>query len=250
MTVRSPAPAPAPAPVPELVFLYDIDNTLLNNDQLKSDIDTRLFRELGAEWSDLFWKIYEIVRREEDVVDIPEAIRRFEANCPDDAACKTVHDTFQELDFRRYVYPGALEALQHTAQMGTNVILSDGDPVFQRRKAEESGIAAAAEGHVLIYVHKEQHVDEILSWFCADRYVQIDDKPRILKAMPRLLGSRLVTVFVCQGHYAHDPQMRADFAPDLTLTGIGDILEYGADEFRTGDFHRQGACAIDANRAA
>src|SRR4051812_1699904 len=250
MTSRSPADARHPAPVPELVFLYDVDNTLLNNDQLKADVDSRLFRELGSEWSDLFWKIYEIVRREEDVVDIPEAIRRFEANCPDDAACKTVHDTFQEIDFRRYLYPGALDALRHTAKMGTNVILSDGDPVFQRRKVEESGIAEAAEGHVLIYVHKEQHVDEILNWFCADRYVLADDKPRILKAMPQLLGSRLVTVFVCQGHYAHDPNMRADFVPDLTLGGIGDMGEYTADEFRSGEFHKQGACPINLSQAA
>ncbi len=244
--MSTPSPANAgPAPqVPELVFLYDVDNTLLNNDQLKADVDAQLHALLGPRWSALFWRIYETVRREEDVVDIPTAIRRFEEECSDPAVCSGVRKVFEDVDFKRYVYPGALDALRYTAQIGTNVILTDGDPVFQRRKVEESGIAAAAEGHLLIYVHKEEHVDEILHWFVAERYVLVEDKPRLLKAMPRLLGSRLLTVFVCQGHYAHDPAQRVDFHPDLTLETVAAIRDYPADEFRSGHFHTQGSCPI------
>jgi hypothetical protein len=245
MTV--PSPAKPGRPTESLTFLYDVDNTLLNNDQLKADIDTRLFSLLGDRWSDLFWTIYEDVRHQEDVVDIPEAVHRFQQECHDQAVCSGVADAFQQIDFRHYVYPGALDALAYTATLGTNVIVSDGDPVFQCRKIEESGLAAAAGGHVLIYIHKEQHVAEITGQFPADHYVIVDDKPRILKAMPPLFGPRLVTVFVCQGHYAHDPGGRTDFSPALTLGSIRDIHDYPLAEFLSGAFHKQGACPIRAS---
>lgn len=236
------APSPAADSGPSaLVFLYDVDNTLLDNDRLKDDVDARLDRVLGIEASDLFWRIYEEVRQQEDVVDIPEAVRRFKAQCTNGRICDDVESTFADVDFRRYVYPGALEALAHTARFGTNVILSDGDQVFQRRKIVESGIAAAAR-HVLIYVHKEQHVAEIRARFPADHYVLIDDKPRILKVMPGMFGARLTTVLVCQGKYAHDAAARAGLEPDLTVAGIGDLCAYSAQEFHTCTFHRQGTC--------
>lgn len=242
------APRPAvdgAASSPDLVFLYDVDNTLLNNDRLKADADTRLDMLLGIEWSDLFWRIYEDVRQEEDVVDIPEAIRRFESDCSNWRVCQGVRATFEEVDFPSYLYPGALAALRHTAQFGVNVVVSDGDPVFQRRKIEESGISTAAGGNVLIYVHKEEHTAKIIERFPGRRYIMVDDKPRILRAMPPRMPADLLTVFVCQGRYAHDATGRADFHPDLILSSIGDMCEYDAEEFKTGEFHRQGSCAID-----
>ncbi|MDQ2809769.1 MAG: HAD family hydrolase [Chloroflexota bacterium] len=225
-----------------LVFFYDVDNTLLDNDRLKAEVDAQLDQLLGIAWSDTFWRLYEAVRQERDVVDIPETLRRFAELCPDATICSQAHAVFAEVDFAAYLYPGALEALAHTAQFGTNVILSDGDLVFQRAKIEQSGIAEAADCHVRIYTHKEQHLSELLADFPAAQYLMVDDKPRIGKAMKPLLGNRLHIVFVCQGKYAYDAAGRTDFQPDLTLAGIADIAAYSAAEFRSGQFHRQGQC--------
>jgi hypothetical protein len=238
------APPDAPARA-KLVFLYDVDNTLLDNDRLKTELDARLDRVLGIEASDLFWRLYEEVRQEKDVVDIPATVTRFEAECTNPRICSDVRDTIAAVDFPRYLYPGALDALAHTAGLGTNVIVSDGDAIFQRRKIVESGIAAASGEHVLIYIHKEDHVAEIQARFPADHYILIDDKPRILKAMPSRLGPRLRTIFVCQGKYAHDPEERAELHATLTLAAIGDLCAISATEFRTGHFQHQGAC-VDA----
>ncbi|HUS16974.1 MAG TPA: HAD family hydrolase [Chloroflexia bacterium] len=238
----------APPDVPTgdtLVFLYDVDNTLLDNDRLKSELDARLDRVLGVEASDLFWRIYEEVREEKDVVDIPETVIRFEGECTNPTICSDVRDTIAGVNFRHYLYPGALDALAHTGRFGTNVVVSDGDAVFQRRKIVESGIAAAAGEHVLIYIHKENHVAEIQARFPAGHYLMIDDKPRILKAMPPRFGPRLRTIFICQGKYAHDAEERADLRATLTLASIGDLCAVSAEEFRTGHFRRQGEC-VDA----
>jgi len=237
------APQPDTAPAADtLVFFYDVDNTLLDNDRLKSEVDAQLDGLLGVAWSDTFWRLYEAVRQEGGVVDIPETLRRFAELCPDGTICAQAHAIFAEVDFAAYLYPGALAALAHTAQFGTNVILSDGDLVFQRDKIEKSGIAEAADCHVRIYTHKEQHLTELLTDFPAAQYLMVDDKPRIGKAMKPLLGNRLHIVFVCQGKYAYDAAGRADFQPDLTLAGIADIQDYEAAEFRSGQFHRQGVC--------
>jgi FMN phosphatase YigB (HAD superfamily) len=249
MSMSDHPPRAESSPAAHLVFLYDVDNTLLNNDALKHDLDVQLDALLGVPESDLFWRIYEDVRQEEDVVDIPEALRRFEAECTNRPLCLSIRNVFDRVDFPHYLYPGALDTLRYTASLGTNVILSDGDQVFQRRKIEESGIAEAALCHVLIYVHKEEHVDEIRARFPARNYVMIDDKPRILKALPPRFGGDLRTVFVCQGKYAHDPKRPADLAPDLTIAGIADLQEYSAEELRTGRFHRQGSCPVDGGAA-
>ncbi len=226
---------PQPAADAEgLVFLYDVDNTLLNNDQLKDDADSQLDQLLGLEWSDTFWRIYEEVRQQEDVVDIPQTMRLFDKQCTDPKVCAGVHSVFDDVDFRHYLYPGALDALAHTGRLGTNVIVSDGDAVFQKAKIERSGLADAVGGNVLIFIHKEQHVAEITSRYPGSRYVMTDDKPHILKAMPPLFGPRLTTVFVLQGKYAHDPKERDGFRPDLILPTIGDMCRYSAGDFRSG----------------
>jgi hypothetical protein len=225
-----------------LVFLYDVDNTLLDNDRLKAEATQRLAVLIGAEWADRFWEIYEAVRAETDVVDIPESLRRFHKYCSDPAIARTAQRVFDTIDFDSYLYPGALDVLKYTEAMGNNVILSDGDQVFQQRKVDQSGIARAAENRVLIYVHKEEHLDEILAYCPGEIYILVDDKPRIGKAMQKLLGDRLRVVFVCQGHYAHDPVMRAGFHPNLTLSNIGDLIGYSFDEFCSGHFLKQGEC--------
>jgi FMN phosphatase YigB (HAD superfamily) len=243
-----PAQSDSPAAA-GLVFLYDVDNTLLNNDALKQNLDAQLDALLGVPESDLFWRIYEEVREEEDVVDIPAALQRFEEQCTNGPLCAAVRGVFARVDFPHYLYPGALETLRYTATLGTNVIVSDGDQVFQRTKIAQSGIEAAVDGHVLIYVHKEDCVDDIRAQYPGRHYVMVDDKPRILKALPLRFDGDLRTVCVCHGKYARDPQRPADLSPDLTIAGIADLQEYSADELSTGRFHQQGTCPVDARAA-
>ncbi len=236
---------------PQLVFLIDIDNTLLDNDKLKVDIDVKLDSLLGIEQSRRFWELYEAVRKEGEVVDIPETIRRFRAGYDDAERYAQLEALFQNLDFSAYLYPNALETLKYLDRLGTPVILTDGDPVFQLMKAQKSGLSAAVQDRLLIYVHKQQHFDEIMQRYPADRYVMIDDKDTILNATQELLGEKLVAVFVCQGKYARDPKLQADPAPNVTVEKIGDLREFSAEEYYSGKFHMTlDACALPDTQPA
>jgi FMN phosphatase YigB (HAD superfamily) len=127
--------------------------------------------------------------------------------------------------FSRRLYPKAVSVLAHLGELGPTVILSDGDVVFQPRKVQRSGLWDAVEGRVLIYVHKEQMLDDVEQRYPAHRYVMVDDKLRILAAMKQTWGERLTTVFPRQGHYAHDPKNREMYpAADVTVERIGDLL--------------------------
>jgi FMN phosphatase YigB (HAD superfamily) len=123
------------------------------------------------------------------------------------------------------LYPGSLDALEHVSAWGPTVILSDGDVVFQPRKVQRSGLWEAVEGRVLIYIHKEQMLDEVERLYPARHYIMVDDKLRILAAMKKIWGNRLTTIFVRQGHYALDGQTIATHMPaDFTIERIGDLV--------------------------
>jgi len=125
------------------------------------------------------------------------------------------------------LYPRALDVVTHVQQWGTAVILSDGDAVFQPRKVERSGLWQAFDNRVLIYIHKEEELDDVVRLYPADHYVMIDDKLRILAAVKKIWGKRVTTVFPKQGHYALDPKALAEYpAADIELAGIGDLLKY------------------------
>jgi hypothetical protein len=212
-----------------LSFLLDVDNTLLDNDALKELLAAQLRQALGAQGAARFWVLYEDVRHERDVVDLPLTAQRYAAETGRADQAEDIDQILDRLPFARFLYPHALDTLRHLATLGTVSILSDGDHVFQRRKIERSGLAAAV-GRVRIYTHKEDHLDEVVPRQPGQQTVLIEDKARILDDVKRILGPRVTTVQVLQGHYAHEP-VPAGFHADLTVQAIGDLRTVPAERF-------------------
>lgn len=217
-----------------LVFLLDVDNTLIDNDRVKQDYDAHLQVELGPRLTKRFWDIYEQVREKESVVDIPQSLRRLRNETPesemDEQTFAHVTSIFENYPFFEALYPHTIETLQHLRTLGLTVIVSDGDQFFQVEKIIHSNLADAVEGRVLIYIHKQQHLDEITRIYPADQYVMIDDKPDILADTKDKMGERVTTVFVKQGKYAAG-EKPSNFAPDITVSHIGDLRAFDADQF-------------------
>jgi FMN phosphatase YigB (HAD superfamily) len=211
-----------PGAVGPAVFILDCDDTLLDNDALKDDLDAHLRALLGDPLVERFWQVYEDVRTETGAVDYPLTLARFRPALPDETTLARVDALIMDYPFATCVYPGALDALAHLRAIAFPTIVSDGDSVYQPRKIARSGLAAAVDGHVLIYVHKEEHLDEVMARWPAPFYVMVDDKARILSATKQLHPDRFVTVHVRQGHYGRSPD-RFPVAPDLTIERIGDL---------------------------
>jgi phosphoserine phosphatase len=219
--------------MPKLVFWLDVDNTLVANDDVKEDLDQHLQVEVGTQLAERFWALYEEVRKEESLVDIPLALERFREQTStaemDDLTYQHVRSIFNNYPFSKALYPYALETVQHLNTLGTAVIVSDGDPIFQSEKIISSNLAEAVEGRVLLYVHKQDHVQETMKAYPGDHYAAVDDKPDILLDTKNLLGDRVTTVFVRQGKYAK--QLPEHFSADITVDHIGDLRSYSAEQF-------------------
>jgi FMN phosphatase YigB (HAD superfamily) len=201
------------------VFL-DCDNTLLDNDAAKRALEARIAADVPHAVASRFWDFYEVVREEEEYVDFPSTVARLAVEHPAEAA--RIERILDELPYREFVYPGALDTIEALWRSATPVILSDGDPVFQPRKIERAGLAAAVRGNVLIYVHKEQRLAEVTRRFPGPRPVFVDDKARILGHVERQLPDA-VTIHVRQGSYASDPVDDGDPEPDLEIPTIADL---------------------------
>lgn len=211
-----------------LTFLLDVDNTLLNNDLLKADLARDLERRLGSEKAARFWDLYEDVREDEDFVDYPRTVQRLAEEYHDPAMARDLRHLLQNLPFQRYLYPHVMETIAHLRTMGAVVILSDGDTVFQPRKIRESGLEAAVNGHVLIYIHKEEELAAVFAAYPADHYVMVDDKPRILAALETCCPTEFTTVLVCQGKYSHED---ASPKPDYVVEHIADLRQFPWQQF-------------------
>lgn len=216
--------------MPELVFLFDVDNTLLNNDFVKADLEKRMAGFLATEDERRFWELYETVRHERDVVDFPETLRRFGEGFGDGGAFKRLEHLLNAYRFDRHLYAHALDAVAHVKALGTVAVVSDGDQSFQPRKIEESGIAQAVDGRVFIFTHKEQSIARVFEALAADRYVMVDDKRRILASLKRTYNGRFTTVHVAQGHYG-DADRDLEPAPDIELRHVGELRQLGAEDF-------------------
>ena len=207
-----------------LVFLLDVDNTLLDNDRITSDLRRYLEREVGVERTQRYWEHFEELRTELGYADYLGALQRYRVEYPRDSHLLGISSYLVHYPFANRLYPESLDALDYLKHFGTVVILSDGDVVFQPLKVERSGLADAVGGRVLIYVHKEQELDDVEQRYPADHYVMVDDKLRILDALKRAWGSRVTTVFPKQGHYAHDPKILAEYPPaDISIERIGEL---------------------------
>ncbi len=210
-----------------VVFLFDVDNTLLDNDRVTADLKQHLTHEVGPERQQRYWAIYEQLRAELGYADYLGALQRYRTEYPRDPRLLTVSRFLVNYPFANRLFPNSLDVLDQCKQWGKAVILSDGDVVFQPRKIERSGLFDAVDGNVLIYVHKEQELDDVAQQYPARQYVLVDDKLRILAAVKKVWSSRVTTVFPRQGHYARDPQAAASYpAADVSLERIGDLLNY------------------------
>lgn len=220
-----------PAEVGPAVFILDCDNTLLDNDGLKDDLDVRLRALLGEERIEHFWRIYEEVRGLTGTVDYPQTIELFRYVLNDNALLEQVRSTVMDYPFAERLYPGALETLAYLRRIAFPAIVSDGDGVYQPLKIERAGLAAAVNENVLIYVHKQEHLSGILARWPAPLYVMVDDKRRILAETKAQMPDRFVTVHVRQGHYGVDPE-RFDPAPDVSIEHIADLRGFSLAELR------------------
>jgi FMN phosphatase YigB (HAD superfamily) len=210
---------------PAVVFLFDVDNTLLDNDGVQADLKAHLEQAYGAAARDRYWEILEALRSELGYVDYLGALERFRVEAMHRPDVLRMSSWLVDYPFADRLYPGALGALKHAQQWGPTVILSDGDAVFQPRKVERSGLWRAVDDRVLIYIHKECELEYVERLYPADHYVLIDDKLRILAAVKKIWGERVTTVFLKQGHYAFDPKTLAEYPPaDIELSRIGDLL--------------------------
>ena len=215
---------------PKLVFLLDVDNTLLDNDRLKADLQRDILESLGPERADRFWQIYEDVRAEGDYVDYPTTIERIVDEYGDPIMRERLEQLLDRIDFKSYLYPHVLDAIARMKRFGTVVILSDGDSVFQPEKIKKSGLEVATDGHVLVYVHKEKELARVFERYPADHYVMVDDKPRITAALEKMCPTTFTTILVLQGKYA---QAAGEYSPkhDIVVERIGDLRTFGREQF-------------------
>jgi len=212
---------------PAVVFLFDVDNTLIDNDRVQADLKDHLQQAYGVAARDRYWEILEELRNELGYVDYLGALERFRIEAIHRPDVLRMSSWLVDYPFVDRLYPNALSAVKHVQQWGTAVILSDGDAVFQPRKVERSGLWHAFDNRVLIYVHKEQELADVEHFYPADHYVLIDDKLRILTAVKKAWSERVTTIFPKQGHYALDPNNLSKYPPaDIELAKIGDLVTY------------------------
>jgi FMN phosphatase YigB (HAD superfamily) len=215
----------------DIVFLFDVDNTLIDNDRVQDDLRDHLAECYGERTRNRYWEIFEQLRGELGYADYLGALERYRIEDLHNPRLLLMSNWMVDYPFADRLYAGALDAVRHVRQWGRPVVLSDGDAVFQPRKVAQSGLWKAFDDAILIYVHKEEELDDVERLYPAKRYVLIDDKLRILTAVKKIWGERVTTVFPKQGHYANDPKALADYPPaDVAIERIGDLvaLDLGA----------------------
>jgi len=209
-----------------VVFLLDVDNTLLDNDRVQEDLQEHLEREFGSASRERYWALFEELRNQVGYADYLGALQRYRLEHTHEPRLLQMSSFLVDYPFAERLYPNALDVIRRLARWGTTVILSDGDVVFQPRKVDRSGLRDAVDGRVLIFVHKERELDYVRQMYPARHYVLVDDKLRILTAVKNRWGEQVTTVFPRQGRYALDPEVVATYPPpDHTIQGIGYLLE-------------------------
>jgi len=211
----------------DTVFLFDVDNTLLDNDRVTADLKRHLQANVGAERSLRYWQLFEELRSELGYADYLGALQRYRLEHPHEPNLLAVSYFLMSYPFANRLFPNSIDAVQHAAQWGRVAILSDGDVVFQPHKVNRSGLYETFDGNVLIYVHKEQELADVEQRYPAAHYVVVDDKIRILHAIKQIWKSRVTTIFVRQGHYAHDAKAVAQYpAADISINRIGNLIDH------------------------
>ena len=218
----------------DTVFLFDVDNTLIDNDRVSADLKRHLEATVGEPSAQRYWDIFEKLRAELGYADYLGALQRYRVERPREPRLLEVSYFMINYPFANRLYPESLDAVEYAKQSGRAVILSDGDVVFQPRKVDRSGLNDIFEGQVLIYVHKEQELADVEARYPAEHYVMVDDKVRLLTAIKQHWGKRVTTVFPRQGHYALDQKLVAQYPkPDITLERIGELKNYSLEQILT-----------------
>ena len=211
----------------DVVVLFDVDYTLLDNGHVERDLRQHLSRELSAQARDRYFEIFEQLRHDVGYADFLGTLERYRIENLHDTRVLKMSIWLVDYPFAQRLYPDSLDVVEHVRHWGSAVILSDGDAVFQPRKIERSGLWDAFKGHVLIYIHKETMLEDVEKLYPANHYVMVDDKLRLLTAIKQFWGKRVTTVFVKQGHYANDPAILARYpSADIQVDRIGDLLNY------------------------
>jgi FMN phosphatase YigB (HAD superfamily) len=217
----------------QMIFLLDVDNTLLDNDRFAADLGDRLEQAFGASERERYWAIFGRLREQLGVADYLASLQAFRAGLDDHPDLLAMSEFLLEYPFAARLFPRALEAVAHLNTLGRPVVLSDGDIVFQPRKIQRSGIWDAVGGRVMIYLHKERELDHMQQRYPATHYVMVDDKPNLLAAMKSTLKGKLTTVFVRQGHYALAAESKSvEPAPDMVVERIGDLINHKSSDFQ------------------
>ncbi len=211
----------------DVVFLFDVDNTLLDNDRVKDDLGAHVLNIFGKEANDRFWVLYEEERIKHAYADLLGTLERFRLENMHDARVLRLANWLLDYPFIERLYPDALGVVRHVRTWGLPVILTDGDGVFQPHKLERAGLWTAFDGRILNYIHKEKELDAVRRAYPARHYVLIDDKLKVLDAVKRAWGDRVTTVFPKQGHYANDPHTLASQPPaDIAVDRIADLMDH------------------------
>ncbi len=215
----------------KVAFLFDVDNTLLDNDRVTADLRRHLRETIGDDSQKRYWEIFEQWRTELGYADYLGTLQRFRMENPLEERVLEVSRFMVNYPFANRLFPNSLDVVERVKQWGPAVIVSDGDVVFQPRKVERSGLGDVFGDNVLIYIHKEEALDDVEKRFPAERYVMVDDKVRLLDEIKRYWGKRVTTVFPRQGHYALNAKLVAQFPePDITIERIGDLLDYDLEQ--------------------
>jgi FMN phosphatase YigB (HAD superfamily) len=215
-----------------LVFLFDVDNTLLDNDRVVDDLRRYLRKEVGLKKCQRYWNIFERRREECGFADYLGALQQYREEYPHDMHLLAVSKYLIGYPFRDRLFPGGIKAIQHVQRWGQTALLTDGDVVFQPHKVQRAGLDKVVGGRVLIYIHKEKELKDVAAHYPADHYVVIDDKLRILTSIKKSWGNRVTTVFARQGHYARDPKTLSSCPPaDIDIKRIGDLLNHDLKSF-------------------
>ncbi|MCI0414758.1 HAD family hydrolase [bacterium] len=224
--------------ISKVVFLFDVDNTLLDNDKVTADLKKYLDKTVGREKEERYWQFFEELRNELGYADYLGALQRYRVAYPRDPNLLCLSRYLISYPFANRLYPESLDAVNHVKQWGPAVIFSDGDAVFQPRKAERSGLYEVFDENVLIYIHKEENLDDVEKRYPAEHYALIDDKLRILHAIKQIWKDRVTTIFPKQGHYAWDPEVLRSYpGADISMDRIGNLMQYDLQELMTASTH-------------
>jgi FMN phosphatase YigB (HAD superfamily) len=215
-----------PPPRARVVFLLDVDNTLLDNDRVIEDLRRYMNKEVGAQRTQQYFEIFESLRRELGYADYLGALQSYRLTHPRDPHVLALSSFLVNYPFANRLFPGSLDVIEHLSGFGPTVILSDGDVVFQPRKIECSGLFDAVEKRILIYIHKETELDDVEARFPAEHYVLVDDKIRILSAVKAHWGTRVTSVFPRQGHYAFASDVASYPKPDISIERIAELEHF------------------------